>query len=157
MSDAYLDGVRLLSRRSLTRHEVVSRLHQRGHGVDEVEEAVARLVAQSAIDDRALARHWIASQAAGRGRGRERALAELAARGVDEALAASAWQEAVEDGAIDGDALLSRAVRRRLGVPPGRADRGRLARVYNALFHEGFGQGEVEAALAPYGFKRNDP
>ena len=157
MSDAYQDGVRLLSRRSLTRREVVLRLQQRGHGDDDVNDAVLRLVALSAIDDRALARHWIASQAAGRGRGRARALAELSARGVDEAVAASAWSEAVEDGAIDADALVSRAVRRRLGAPPGRADRGRLARVYNALLHEGFGQAQVEAALAPYGFERTDP
>lgn len=157
MSDAYEDGVRLLSRRSLTRREVVSRLRERGHGDDEVEEAVSRLTAQSAIDDRALASHWIASQAAGRGRGKDRALAELVARGVDETIAASAWSQAMEDGAIDDEALLSRAVRKRLGAPPGRADRGRLARVYNALLHEGFGDAELEAALAPYGFKRNDP
>ena len=157
MSDAYQDGVRLLSHRSLTRREVVLRLKQRGHGDDDVEDAVSRLVSQSAIDDRALARHWIASQAAARGRGRARALAELSARGVDEAVAASAWSEAVADGAIDGDALVFRAVRRRLGAPPGRANRGRLARVYNALLQEGFGQAQVEAALAPYGFERTDP
>ena len=157
MPDAYQDGVRLLSRRSLTRREVALRLKARGHGDDEVEDAVSRLAAQSAIDDRALALHWIASQAADRGRGRERALAELAARGVDEAVAASAWAEAIEDGAIDEEALVSRAVRRRLGPPPGRADRGRLARVYNALLHEGFRQAQVETALAPYGFKRNGP
>jgi regulatory protein len=157
MSDAYQDGVRMLSRRPLTRREVAVRLSQRGHGDDDVDEALSRLAAQSAIDDRALALHWIASQAAARGRGRERALAELAARGVDPAVAASAWSEAVEDGAIDDDALVARAVRRRLGAPPGRADEGRLARVYNALLHEGFGQAQVAAALAPYGFKRNDP
>jgi SOS response regulatory protein OraA/RecX len=157
MSDAYLEGVRLLSRRSLTRHEVVSRLRARGYGDDDVEAAVDRLVASSAIDDAALALHWISSQAAGRGRGRERALAELAARGVDEAVATSAWSQAVEDGAIDGDDLLARAVRRRLGVPTRRGEEGRLARVYNALLHEGFEPAQVEAALAPFGFRRNDP
>jgi len=157
MSDAYEEGIRLLSRRSLTRREVVSRLKERGHGDDDVEDAVSRLIALSAIDDRALARNWIASQAAGRGRGRERAMAELSARGVDEAVAASAWSEAVEDGAIDADVLVARAVRRRLGDPPGRGDVSRLARVYNALLYEGFEPAQVEAALAPYGFKRNDP
>ena len=157
MSDAYQDGVRLLKQRSLTRREVVSRLKERGHENEAIEDAVSRLEAQSAIDDRALAQHWISSQAASRGRGKDRALAELAARGVDDAVAASAWAEAVLDGAIDDDALLSRAVRKRLGPPPARADRGRLARVYNALLHEGFQDAQLEAALAPYGFKRNDP
>jgi regulatory protein len=157
MSDAYQDGVRLLSRRSLTRREIVLRLKERGHGDEAVEAAVNRLAAASAIDDRALARHWIGSQAAARGRGRARAVAELVARGVPEAVASSAWAEAVDDGAIDEGATLARAVRRRLGPPPGRNDKGRLARVYNALLHEGFGHEQVEAALVPYGFERTDP
>jgi regulatory protein len=157
MSDAYQDGVRLLARRSLTRREIVLRLRARGHADDDVEAAVCRLVAMSAIDDRALALHWIESQAATRGRGRARALAELAARGVLESVASSAWSQAMEDGAIDGDALLTRAVRRRFGGALKPAGRERLTRVYNALLHEGFGQAEVEAALAPYGFERIDP
>jgi regulatory protein len=157
VSDAYQDGVRLLSRRSLTRREVALRLRERGHRDEDVEAAVLRLAEASAIDDRALARHWIGSQAAARGRGRARALSELVARGVDEAVAASAWEEALEDGAIDVDAALARAVRRRLGPPPGRSGIGRLARVYNALLYEGFGREQVEAALVPYGFERTDP
>jgi regulatory protein len=156
MPDAYEDGVRLLSRRSLSRREVADRLRARGHGAEDVEDAVSRLVAASAIDDRALARHWIGSQAAARGRGRARALAELAARGVPESVASSAWDEAVEDGAIDEDASLARTVRRRLGAPPGRSDGRRLARVYNALLDEGFGREQVESALGPYGFERTD-
>jgi SOS response regulatory protein OraA/RecX len=157
MSDAYEDGVRLLSRRSLTRREIVERLSARGHGAEEIEAAVRRLTADSAIDDRTLARHWIGSQAVARGRGRARALAELASRGVPEAVASAAWAEAVEDGAIDEGAALARAVRRRLGLPPGRNGSGRLARVYNALLDEGFGREQVEAALVPYGFERTDP
>jgi SOS response regulatory protein OraA/RecX len=157
MSQAYQDGVRLLARRSLTRHEVVTRLGLRGHEDSDIQDAVGRLAASGAIDDAALALHWIVTHAAPRGRGRERALAELAARGIDEAVAASAWLQAGEDGAIAGDDLLARAVRRRLGAGPAPAGRGRLARVYNALLSEGFGQKEVEAALAPYGFERIDP
>ena len=156
MSDAYQDGVRLLARRPLTRREVELRLKERGHGDDHVEAAVSRLVALSAIDDRALAQHWIGSQAAAAGRGRERAVAHLVARGVEEAVASSAWVQAVEDGAIVEDALLAKAVRRRLGPAPGRAGKARLARVYNALLHEGFGREQVEAALAPYGFEGTD-
>jgi SOS response regulatory protein OraA/RecX len=157
VSDAYQDGVRLLARRALTRREVVSRLRERGHDDAEVEAAVTRLVAQAAIDDASLARQWVASHAAARGRGRERALAELQARGIDEAVASSAWSSAVDDGTIDADVVVRRAVRRRLGPPPGRAGRARLARVYNALLHEGFEPQPIEAALAPYGFERIDP
>ena len=156
MSDAYRDAVRLLARRSLTRREIVSRLLARGHEDDDVEAAVARLAAHSAIDDAALARHWIASQAAARGRGRERALAELKARGIDDEVASAAWSQSVADGAIDTEAGLHRAIRRRLGPPPGAVGRARLARVYNALLREGFEPKQLDEALAPYGFERTD-
>jgi len=156
MSDAYEDGLRLLARRPLTRREVVERLRKRRHADGDVAAAVDRLIAISAIDDGALARHWIESQAAARGRGVARAVAELVARGVDETVAASAWSSAVADEAIDQRQLLARAVRKRLGAPPGTAEKGRLARVYNALLSEGFGEEQVEAALAPFGFERNE-
>jgi SOS response regulatory protein OraA/RecX len=156
MPDPVQDGLRLLARRPLTRHEVVEKLRRLGHDDDAVEAAVSRLVALALLDDRALALHWIGSQAAARGRGRDRCVAELAARGVLESVAAEAWSQALGDGAIDEAAVLARAVRRRLGAPPGRADGRRLARVYNALLEEGFGQDELEAALGPYGFQRTD-
>jgi regulatory protein len=146
----------MLGRRPLSRREVVLRLRARGHDDEDIESAVSRLAAQSAIDDRKLARHWIGSQAAPRGRGRQRALAELLARGVPADVASSAWSDAVEEGAIDEGAILSRAIRRRLGAPSSQAGMGRLARVYNALLHEGFGREQVEAALLPYGFERTD-
>jgi regulatory protein len=157
MSDAYQHGVRLLSRRPLSRREVAERLLAAGHEADDVEAAVVKLTAGKAIDDDALARHWIGSQASARGRGRLRALQELAARGVDEAVAAAAWSDAVADGSIEDDELLARAVRRRLGPPQGAHKGTRLARVYNALLSEGFESAEVERALAPYGFQRTDP
>jgi SOS response regulatory protein OraA/RecX len=156
MSDAYQDGVRMLGRRPLSRREVVLRLRARGHDDLDIEAAVYRLAAHSAIDDRQLARHWIGSQAAPRGRGKQRAVAELLERGVPEEVALAAWSDAVEEGAIDEGAMLSRAIRRRLGPPSSPAGMGRLARVYNALLHEGFGREQVEAALLPYGFEGTD-
>jgi len=156
MSDAYEDGLRLLGRRALTRREVVERLAKRGHDEAAVDAAVSRLSDAAAIDDLRLARSWIGSSAVARGRGRKRAIAELAARGVDPSAAAAAWSSAVDDGAIDEDAMLRRAVRRRLGPAPGRADRARLARVYNALLYEGFPRAGVASALAPYGFEGMD-
>jgi regulatory protein len=157
VADAYRDAVALLARRPLTRHEVVTRLLAKGHDDDAIEAAVLRLAAEGVVDDAALARHWIASQAAPRGRGRDRAVATLAARGVDEAVAASAWSAAVAEDDLDPAELLSRAIRRRLGAPAAELPRPRLARVYNALLSEGFASDAIESALAPYGFQRDDP
>jgi regulatory protein len=156
MSDAYDEGLRLLARRALTRAEVEQRLAARGHDPSSVEDAVSRLVAAAVLDDAALARHWIGSTATARGRGRKRALAELTRRGVAPEVAASAWSRAVADGDIDESAMVRRAVRRRLGPAPGRANEGRLARVYNALLYEGFTREQVASALSPYGFEGMD-
>lgn len=157
MSDAYRDAVALLARRPLTRREVVARLLAKHHEAGAVEDAVERLAVAKAIDDAALARHWIATQAASRGRGRERVVATLVARGVDEAVAESAWSDAVADDTLDEAGVLARAVRRRLGAPGRAVPMPRLARVYNALLSEGFAGDELAAALAPYGFQRDDP
>jgi regulatory protein len=156
MSDAYEDGLRLLARRSLTRREIETRLASRGHDPGDVAAAVSRLEEGGLVDDRKLAHSWIEGQAAAKGRGRERALAELEARGVDPAIAAAAWSAAIEEGAMASGELVAKAVRRRLGAAPGRADSGRLARVYNALLSEGFAHEEVASALAPYGFEGID-
>jgi SOS response regulatory protein OraA/RecX len=156
MSDAYRDGVALLAARPLTRREVADRLIRKGHDHGAVEDAVQRLVGSSAIDDDALARHWIATQAA-RGRGRDRAVASLIARGVQESVAEAAWSAAVADETLDEPQVLARAVRRRLGAVPRAVPMPKLARVYNALLSEGFASGELTAALAPYGFRRDDP
>ena len=156
MSDAYDDGLRLLARRALTKAEVEERLSARGHDGAAVAAALLRMSASGLIADDVLARNWIVSQAIARGRGRSRALAELEARGVALSVAASAWAAVEADGAIDEEALLTRAVRRRLGSTPAATGRGRLARVYNALLSEGFDPQQVEAALARYGFERTE-
>jgi len=156
MSAAYDEGLRLLARRALTQAEVAQRLAARGHEAQDVADAVTRLTASAAIDDGALARHWIESAASARGRGRKRALAELSRRGVAPSVAAAAWSDAVADGVVDESAMVKRAVRRRLGPAPGRANQGRLARVYNALLYEGFTREQVASALSPYGFEGMD-
>ena len=156
MRPAYDDAVSLLARRPLTEREVIARLRAKGHDDGAIEAAVERLRASRAIDDRELARTWIATQAAARGRGRERSLATLEARGIEPAVAEAAWREAIEDGAMDESDALARAVRRRLGQAPSEASRARLARVYNALLQEGFEPGAIEAALRPYGFEGTD-
>lgn len=156
MSDAYEDGLVLLARRSLTRHEIIERLSARGHDTPGIDAAVSRLAEAGLIDDMKLATGWIASTALTRGRGRERALATLVARGIDPGTAETAWAAAVRDGAVDDAALAAKAVRRRLGPAPGRADRARLARVYNALLSEGFESEQVASALSPYGFEGTD-
>lgn len=155
MPSAHDDAVKLLARRALTRRELVERLRARGHAPDDADDAVLRLEARGAVDDRELARAWIAGR--GGTRGGDRLVAELTARGVDTEVARAAWSAFRSEPAFDPAAAVARTVLRRLGPPPGRADRGRLARVYNALLSEGFEPGAIAAALRPYGFEGIDP
>jgi SOS response regulatory protein OraA/RecX len=127
---------------------IEQRLAAKGHDPERIDDALTRLAASGAVDDEAYARRYVADQ--GAARGRERLLAELAARGVPQDVASRAFQDR-----DDADAL-ARAVRRRLGAPPGKADRGRVARVYNALLSEGFEPGRIASALVPYGFRGDD-
>src|SRR5262245_3068727 len=145
---AYDDAVKILARRAYSRRAIGERLAAKGHDPERVEEALARLSSSGAIDDEAYARRFVLDR--GKARGRERLLGELEAAGIDRAVATRAFEERDDDGA------LAAAVRRRLGAPPGRADRGRLARVYNALLSEGFEPGRIASALVPYGFREDD-
>ena len=155
MPSAYDDALRLLARRLLSRRELRARLEAKGHDGTSIDDALARVAAAYGLDDAAVAAERV--RARGAERGRERVVQELAARGIDEAAAEAAWDEAVGEGGVDPLAALARAVRKRLGAPPGRADKARLARVYNALLSEGFDETAVLAALAPYGLERDDP
>jgi len=101
MADVRADALALLARRPYARRELLERLIARGHVRDSADGAVARLESEGLVDDLALARQWIATRAGARGRGPERAAAELAARGIDPATAARAWTEAVADGEVD--------------------------------------------------------
>jgi len=145
---AYDDAVKLLARRAYSRRAIEERLAAKGHAPGRIDDALTRLAAAGALDDEAYARRYVADQ--GAARGRERLLAELAARGVPQDVASRAFQDRDDAGA------LARAVRRRLGAPPGKADRGRVARVYNALLSEGFEPGCIASALVPYGFRGDD-
>jgi regulatory protein len=151
---AYDDAVKLLARRAYSRRAIEERLAAKGHERERVEEALARLASSGALDDGAYARRFIADR--GRVRGRERLLAELEAAGIEPEVASRALAEAREEGERDDEDALAAAVRRRLGLPPGSADRGRLARVYNALLSEGFEPGRTASALVPYGFRGDD-
>ncbi|HJQ98842.1 MAG TPA: regulatory protein RecX [Candidatus Polarisedimenticolaceae bacterium] len=151
---AYDDAVKLLARRAYSRRAIVERLAAKGYAQDDVEDALGRLSSSGAIDDREYARRFVTER--GKARGRKRLLAELEAAGIEPGVASRALAEAAAEGERDDEGALLSAVRRKLGAPPGRADRGRLARVYNALLSEGFEPGRIASALVPYGFRGDD-
>ena len=144
------DGVRMLARRPLTRAEVRSRLLARGHAEAEVEEALGRLAGTGALDDAALARHWVEVRSARKGHGPRRLVRELEARGVDPETVRRALTDAVESDGVDPGDVLRREAEKRVRGLGSRRDRSAYARVYNALLRAGFEPGRIHEALTTH-------
>ncbi len=138
-------ALRLLATRSLTVHEIRSRLALRGHGPAEVERVVASLLSRGYLDDRLLAYNLASSLAARRLYGRARVAAELRRRGVPDDAIAEALDRAFAE--LDEDELALAAARRL--APGGRSPSGDKARqrIARSLLRRGLARGSVVRAL----------
>jgi SOS response regulatory protein OraA/RecX len=130
-----------------------------------VDAAIARLLAERALDDRRTALACARTEAHLKRHGRLRALRTVEALGIDRGLAREAVAEVF--GEIDEDALIAHALDRKLRhqpsptasarqAPPSRtasAGQGRAAesavarRLYRYLLAQGFDAGRVHAAI----------
>ena len=144
------EASRLLARRPRTERELRDALSERGHGSEEIDEAVRELTEAGLLDDAGLALHYILMRTERRGHGRERLLRELQARGVDAETAAAAWRGAEERYGVDAGSLLARQVARRIAPFDGRLDMKGYRRVYNALLRAGFDAYSVRRELEPH-------
>jgi regulatory protein len=127
-----LAALRLLGRRDYTTAELTNRLLDRGFVPEDVAAAVARLVADGSVDDARTARNHVRVAIHAKGRGRLRILAELRARGIDEALAREVITELSPD---DDRRAIERFLARRCPGGPTRGDRDRL---FRQLLRRGF-------------------
>jgi len=135
-----------LSRRALSVREVRLRLARAGHGDDEVEDTVRRLVELKLVDDESVAYNHARSRAREGRKGPAKVRGELAARGIarrlaDEALSAAFEGEELAQAA--GRALERMA--RGMPRPIPEAERPRLAA---RLMRAGFPAGIVRRLLA---------
>src|SRR5437588_1721185 len=96
---AYVDGLKLLARRELSEQQVRQRLARRGHEAAAIDEAVARLRDERAIDDARVADAIARTQSSVRGRGKLRVQRHIEMAGIAKPTA----RRAIEDvyGAID--------------------------------------------------------
>lgn len=133
---AYVAALGMLSRRELSETQVRQRLARKGYTDDAIDEAVARLTSERALDDGRVARAIARSQVSIRRRGRLRVKREMAQAGITGETARDALEAVFED--VDQDALLESALRKRL--PDGRsiADPREFQRLYRYLVTQGF-------------------
>jgi regulatory protein len=132
-----------LARRELSTAQVRARLSKQGFEPAEVSEAIARLHADRALDDRRMAAAFARTAGAVKRRGRERIRRELEALGVDRETARHAVDEAQPEETEA--ARLERALDRRLRGPLTGTDQAR--RVYQYLLRQGFPSGLALAAI----------
>ena len=143
---AYSAGLAMLARRELSEAQIRERLRRKGHAAGAVDQAVARLLAAGALDDRRVAVSAARTEAQVRSRGRGYVLRRLQAMGIAAEVSADAVNEVF--GALDEPALLSRALTRRLrGSSAPIQDAAHFRRLYQQLVRQGFSPSAVISAL----------
>jgi regulatory protein len=134
-------GLNLLSRRAHSRAEIRRKLGRRGYGEEEVESTVTRLAELGYLDDRAFAEGHVRRRSSGLGR---LALsAELAARGVDRAVADEALAGLDTEGQL---ASATRLAERVFGRKTFATYREMLNSIGPRLMRRGFSPGTVRSA-----------
>jgi regulatory protein len=132
---AYLDGLRLLSRRELSEAQVRTRLARKGHDPGDVEDAVSRLQREGALDDARTAAAIARTQVSIKRFGPRRVRRDIEAAGIAEDVAAAAVA-AVFDG-TDPAATVDDELTRRLGASDLPIDDRLAARLYRRLVAHG--------------------
>jgi regulatory protein len=148
MPSAYIDGLKMLGRRELSEKQVRQRLARKEDGPDEIDEAVARLRDERAINDQRVAEAIARTETGIRKRGKVRVRMQLERAGIAKETAKAAIDNVFE--AIDDTALLESSLRKRLRGRETIADEREFARLFRYLIGQGFESDRVMKALKAY-------
>ena len=134
----------MLARRELCEAQVRTRLTRRQFEPEEIEEAIARLQVERALDDRRTALACARTEAHLKHHGRLRALRQIETLGITRELAREAVSEVFED--LDEDELIAQALGRRLRHVS-LVEATVVRRVHRYLLAQGFDAARVHAAI----------
>ena len=149
---AYIDGLKMLGRRELSEKQIRQRLARKEYGPDEIDEAVARLRTERAIDDQRVADAIVRTETGIRKRGKLRVRLQLERAGIAKDTAKQAIDSVFD--AIDDDALLASSLQKRLRGRETIADDREFQRLFRYLAGQGFESDRVMKALKAYRMKR---
>jgi len=135
----------MLARRELSEAQVRQRLGRREHDPDVIDEAIARLREERAIDDRRVAEAIALTETSLRKRGKLRVKRKIESAGISSSVAKQAIDETFAE--VDADALLEAALARRLRHGKAIADDCEFNRLYRYLIGQGFESDKVVTAL----------
>lgn len=134
-------ALELISRRSMSRKELMDKLISKGEAEDVAEYCAGWLEENGFIDEERYAQQ-IARHYAAKGYGAGRVRAELSRRGLDREL----WDTAMA-ATPAGDEKLDRFIASRLKDPE---DRDEIRKISSALYRRGYSWEEIRSALARY-------
>jgi regulatory protein len=135
----------MLARRELSEAQVRQRLARKGRQPDAIDDAIARLVAERAIDDARVAEAIARTETALRKRGKVRVRLTIERAGIATATAKRAADEVFDT--IDDDALLEAALAKRLRGRTTFTDDREFQRLYRYLVGQGFDADQALKAL----------
>jgi len=150
---AYIDGLKLLGRRELSVADLRSRLIDREHAPEAVDDAIAKLLETRALDDGRVARAYARTASRIKGRGRLRVSRELQAMGIARDVIAEAVAEVFSD--VDERSMIDRAIQKKLRGSRKPSTMQERARLYQFLMRQGFTPAAVSAALRRLGAGTN--
>ena len=145
MSSAYIDGLKMLGRRELSEKQVRQRLARKEHEPDEIEEAIARLRDERAINDVRVAEAIARTETGIRKRGKVRVRMQLERAGIAKDVAKQAIDEVF--GAMDETTLIEGSLRKRLRGRETIADDKEFQRLFRYLIGQGFESDRVMRTL----------
>lgn len=136
----------MLARRELSEAQVRQRLARRGHAESAIDEAVARLKEERAIDDGRVAEAIARTEAGVKHRGKLRVTRQIQNAGIDRATARRAVDDAFRE--VDDQALLDRALAKRMRTRTVIEDDAEFQRLFRYLLGQGFEPDQVMKALS---------
>jgi regulatory protein len=151
---AYVDAVKMLSRRELSEAQIRERLGRRGHSEATIESAVARLREAHAIDDARVAEAIARNQIATKRRGRRRAEQQIRQAGIAPEIARRATRAVSET--VDSDAQIEISLAKRLRGSNQLTDEKAFRRLYRYLVGQGFEPDRVLSILRKHQRTRSD-
>ena len=145
MPSAYIDGLKMLGRRELSERQVRQRLARKEYSQDDIDEAIARLREERAINDQRVAEAIVRMETGIRKRGKVRVRMQLERAGIPKETAKQAIDSVFEG--IDDEALIEASLRKRLRGRHTIADDREFQRLFRYLVGQGFESDRVMQAL----------
>ena len=146
MTNAYVEGLKMLARRELSEKQLRERLARKGHDADAIDEAIARLRAERALDDARVAEAIARTETAIRRRGKLRVQMQIQRAGIDKSIATRAVSDVFD--AIDDNALIEASLQKRLRGRETIADDREFQRLYRYLAGQGFESDRIMKLLS---------